>query len=48
MNSTCVLIKPPLMLMLIMAVPIVSMTSPWRYEKAVDLEGDVDEIYELP
>jgi hypothetical protein len=48
MNLACVLIKPPLMLTMIMVVPIISMTSAWRYEKATNLEGDVDEIYELP
>jgi len=36
------------MFMVIVVVPIVSMTFAWRYEKAIDLEGDVDEIDELP
>jgi hypothetical protein len=36
------------MLMVIVMIPIVLMTSTWRYEKAIDLKGDVDEIDELP
>ncbi len=48
MNSTCVLIKPPLMLTMIVVVPIESMTFAWWYEKVTDLKGDVDEINELP
>ncbi len=47
-NVACVFIKPPLMLMMIMVVPIVSITTTWRYEKTTNLERDVDEINELP
>jgi hypothetical protein len=36
------------MLMVIMVVPTISMTYAWEYEKATNLEGDVDEIDELP
>ncbi len=39
--------KPPLMLMVIVMVPTVSMTFAWRYEKAIDLKGDVHEIDKL-
>jgi hypothetical protein len=48
MNLTCVLIKPPLLLTVIVVVPIISMTSTWKYEITTNLEGDVDEIDELP
>ncbi len=48
MNSTCVLIKPPLILIVVVVVPTILVTFAWRYEKATNLKGDVDEIDELP
>jgi hypothetical protein len=48
MNLACVLIKPPLMLIMIVVVPTISMTYAQRCEKAIDLEIDVYEIDELP
>ncbi len=48
MNLTCALIKPPLILTVIVVIPTISMTSARTYEKATNLEGDVDEINKLP
>jgi hypothetical protein len=48
MNLACDLITPPLMLIVIVVVPIISMIFAWGYEKATYSKGDLDEIDELP